>query len=202
MTEFVIPCETVARMSHILANVPEHREPHFNTILIENGVAMVTDGVVMAVELIGGNAGSAHVMFDDALKAQCKTEAPFGGKVVITVNEMLQFATAKTTFGYVHPANVVLFSPNVSPARRWREIVDKVRYPAPVAKGGMCWKTDVIARIGMASPSGKIVFEERIDLERPVLVRDLDDPNWFGMFQPFVEENISFEPALLPGWFE
>ena len=201
MTDFVIPCDAIARMSHILAGVPADADTHFRTIRVENGMVIASNRKTLVVELIGGNVGAMNLIVDTALLAQCVTEATFGSTLTVTVNEVLQFAAAKTTLGYSHPSNVALFSPNVSDMSRWREVVEKVRNPAPVAKGGMVWNAEVIAALGRAAPTGALVFEEVIDLERPVLVRDLRDPNWFGIFQPFLEDETLFEPALLPSWF-
>ena len=200
MTDFVIPCDTFVRLSNVLHNFHDAANEWFRTIRIDNGVAMATNRSIMAIENIGGLPGVIHVMADPALIQQCRTEAAFSSTLTITVNEVLKFAVAKTTLGYVHPGNCALWSDAPNELDRWRSIAQRTAEPVPASRGGMYWKADAIAQLASASPSGGLVFEEFIDATgRPTVIRDVNEPNWCGIFNPYqvLEE---YQPATLPGW--
>jgi len=204
MTDFTIPCDTIARLSRILT--VESTEPTiwFRSIRIDHGIALATNRVVMAVEKINSdtNDGVIHIIADQALITQCASEAPFKSMLTITVNELLQYAVAKTTLGYVHPGNCVVWSNEPNDFDRWRSIIDLTREPAIKPSGGMYWSAENIANLAAASPSGRLVFEEIIDCTgaRPTIVRDVNDYEWFGIFQPFTRGDGSYSPATLPSW--
>ncbi len=202
MTDYVIPCDTLARLS----KVAEERSATdvnewFKTLRIDNGVAVATNSKFMAVERINGPAGIIHILLDPALVAQCEAEAAYHSTLTITAIPEMQLATAKTTLGYVYPGNCVMWSSD-SPRTfdNWREIIDRVREPAAVPNGGMAWGAVGVARLAASSPSKRVVFEEVIDVSRPVIIRDTHDDNWFGIFQPWLQDQ-ELQPAMLPGWF-
>lgn len=200
MTDFVIPCDTFVRLTNILHGMPDDINEWFRTVRIDNGIAVATNRRILAAENIGGPAGVIHVIADQALINQCRTEAAFSSTLTITVNEVLKFAVAKTTLGYVHPGNCVRFGDDAGDFDRWRTVVGQCKTPATAARGGMFWDADMIARLAAASPSGRVVFEEIIDASgRPTIIRDINEYNWIGVFQPFSTEE-SYSPATLPSW--
>lgn len=198
MTDYVIPCDTFHRLSHILDLPHPGMTDWFRSIRIDNGLAVVSNRISMAVENIGGPSGVVHVTADPVLIKQCADEAQYGSSLTITVVEALQYATAKTTLGYVHPGNVGVWSTLPNDYDRWRAVVEQARTPATKSKGGMMWHAENIANVAAASPSGRIVFEENIDTTRPTIIRDVTDYNWFAIFNPASNEYIT--PATLPTW--
>lgn len=201
MAEFVIPCETFARLSNALIGLAPETSRWFNTIRIDNGCAVVSNRHIMCVENIGNNPGIIHIVADPALIAKCREEATWKSMLTIIHVPELNYATAKTSFGYVHPVNVAFQSDEPNHFDRWRAIVDRVRTEAK-PYGGMYWNSDHIAAIAAASPSGRLVFEEKIDAHsRPTLIRDIYELNWFAMFNPFTTTE-TYNPATLPTWMK
>ncbi len=199
MTNFVISCDTLVRLSNVLHNFPADVDKSWNVVRIDNGLAIATDRRFMAIENIGGGAtGVFHIVPDPALIEQCRTEAKFSSTLTITVNDALRYAVAKTSLGYVHPINVGAWVTPIE-LNRWREVVMMAKEPAKKSKGAMFWDADGIARLAAASPSGRVVFEQFIDTSRPTLVRDIHDYNWLGLFNPF-DHKESYSPATMPGW--
>lgn len=199
MTDYVIPCEVVARFAAITSRVGADISDWFRCIRIDNGMAVASNRTIMAVQHVGGPAGIIHLKMTPALIEQCRTEAPFSSRLTITVVDQLSYAVAKTTMGSIH-TDCVLWSGEINEFDRWRSVVNEVRTPATVARGGMFWRADEIATLAQASPSGRVVFETVIDASgRPTLVRDCHDHEWFGVFQPF-ERGQSVAAATLPSW--
>lgn len=196
MTDFTIRCDTFARLSTILDG---EIEPLFNCIRLDNGQAVATNRMLMAIENIGGPSGIVHIIADPALIAQCVTEAKFDSRLTITVVEELKFATAKTTLGYIHPGNCSYWPEAVTPFDRWRDVVMQAKEPALASKGGMFWDAASMSRLASSSPSGRVVFEQNIDTSRPALIRDVTDYDWLGVFTPFSAKD-NFVPATIPTW--
>lgn len=191
MTDMTLPCDAFVRAVK-LANNPEFAE-----IRLEDGLIIATNGMLMMIEKVGDWLGTVNVAIDPAIVAQCEEESKYSGRVTFTHNEMLGFATAKTTFGYVHPTNLV--STQNSQINRWQEIAVKSVDPVNFSVGAMYWKADVVALLASVAPSGGIVFEEMIDINRPIIVRDKDEPNWLGLFVA-TPKGETVEPATFPTW--
>ena len=202
MTDFTIPCDTFARLTRVVDMESKELKPWFQAVRIDNGIAVATNRVIMAVENISrDNVGVTHVIADPALIAQCASEAPYKSVLTITVNEALKYAVAKTTLGYIHPGNCVVWSDEPNDFNRWREIVDLTREPAVKSSGGMYWNAETITKLADSSPSGCLVFEEIVDCTgaRPTIIRDVNDYEWFGIFQPFGAGQY-YSSATLPTW--
>ena len=198
MTDYVISCDAFVRLSTLLI---ETDDPAFRTIRFDNGQALATDRQFLSIENIGGPKGVAHVIADPTLLEHCRAESKFHSKLTITVVEPLKFATAKTTFGYSHNSNCSYWPDGPTDFDRWREVVMQAATPATKSSGGMFWLAEWVARLAKASPSGSVVFEENIDITRPTLVRDVEDYDWLGVFQPF-SRGHQYKPATLPSWMQ
>lgn len=199
MTDFVISCDTVVRLTNVLHNFQSDVDKSWNVIRIDNGLAVATDRRFMAIENIGGAAiGIFHFTPDPVLIEQCRKEAQFSSTLTITVNEALRYAVAKTSLGYVHPTNIGVWA---IPAELngWRAIVMAAKEPVKKSKGGMFWDADGISRLAASAPSGRLVFEEHIDTTRPTIIRDINDYNWLGVFNPY-DSRESYSPASMPTW--
>ena len=57
-----------------------------------------------------------------------------------------------------------------------------------------------IETLWRVSPTGELVFPEVIDANKPVIVRDVNDDNWIGVFIPSIEGKRIVKPATLPEW--
>lgn len=201
--QFAIKCETYVRLNNALRLITADKM-HLNNIFVEckngNLIAVATNGKIAAIELIGQTHeydAFMHLIVDAALLAQAKAEENLGGSLQIVFTPALAHAAIKSTFGYQYPGNAAVF-PNSDIVQKWRGIIDKVETPSP-----MIINADSIAALGHSSPSGMLVFPEIIDGSKPVVVRDMNDPNWFGMFMPTMFDEgkrIKRPAAIYPEW--
>ena len=69
-------------------------------------------------------------------------------------------------------------------------------------KGFMFWDTYQIIKLFECSPSGQITFPAVINSSRPVLLRDITDSEWVGVFIPTAKDDKKSKPAELPEWLK
>lgn len=212
MTDFTIPCETFVRLASLVEDYqpPANRQELLCVYMRHKAgksVAVSCCSTLAAFENLGATDqpdGDVYITIDPALVAQCKTEAGFGGSLTVQTNDVLQFATAKTTLGYVHPANAAIwsFDPRWFAALFDRVPTEKVKKQ----KGVMHWYVDRLVRLAKCAPSGRVFFPTIFDGSAPMILNDPIEPNWFGLFIPDMNEadeaKTDYKPAVLPDWFE
>lgn len=201
MSEFQMPCDTLYRIANAIPSPSPSLQPSWNTLRIDGDCVVASDRTFLVAEKFGiGGEGIFHIVPDPAMIAQCKIEAQHGGRITFTVNEMLGFAIAKTTFGWQTNTNLLYTGVVDEDWQKWRDIIKKAT-PADASRGAMYWNTDTITRIAESSPSGGVVFEENIDTSRPVLIRDITDYNWIGCFHPLPGASQQVG-ATIPSWIK
>lgn len=197
--EHVISCETFVRLTNALKHMPKD-DPWCKSVRLEGNLAIVTNRHYLVIERLETEAPSVlHIPTDPTLIEQCQSEAVYHSKMHIVANDMLKFASLKTSLGYQYAGNAGLYldSPNVMD--RWREIIPD-SLPKK-SKGSMCLDLPALTNIVESSPSGQIVFPEHIDWSQPVVIRDLVDSNWCAFF--YVRESDNpHDPATIPGWLK
>jgi len=197
--DYKVSCETLVRLQNIISVQPDEKTPWTGSIRLEANYAIAFNRQIMAIERLPHNNPdqAISIILDSALLKQVKTEAPFKSDLFVTPVEALKFASAKTTMGYNHSENIVVWHDGENKIDRWREMIPKE--PNTEWVGGMFWNTAQIELLSKSSPSGCIVFQDIIDVDRPIVVRDINDPNWFGMFIGSTVER-EYSPASVPEW--
>lgn len=208
---FSIPCETFARLANVVKWFPPNETRDWlRCVYIEHrnneAFAVASNAKIAAIEYLGetsGPDGSVKVTIDPALITQCETEAAFKSVLQITTIPELNMASAKTSLGYNYPGTAALFTTEPTHFDTWRKWFPEAMPTAP--NGAMYMTAEYIAMLGKSSPSGRLVFPEFIDTRKPVVVRDIDDPNWTGLFLPILTKNsdnspVEYEPATIPDW--
>jgi hypothetical protein len=209
--KFTITCAAFCRLAGIPAffepKTDEEIKKQLSCVRLENksgnvfGIA--TNQKVAAVEWLGKTTekdGAVHIALNPDLIKQCTQEAAFDSFLeIIYIPEILQ-AGAKTMLGFVLQGNAAAVGvPEHSPLAQWRDWIPQ-KMPTK-SKGAMYWNVDHIATLAAAAPTGKIVFPEFIDVDQPLIIRDVDAPEWFGMFiaKPAPSDTVP-PPAGVPEW--
>ena len=172
-----------------------------------NYYAIATNRRVAAVYYLGTTTEAdavTHITIDPALIAQCAQEKQFNSTLQIVSIPELQIVSLKTLFGWNYPGNAGVFPPPQGRLNEWMIWVPKTEAKASV--GAMCWSAENVKTLVEASPSGRVSFPEFIDAMQPVMMRDIIDPNWLGVFMSNVvdeetEQAKTIEPAQLPAWW-
>lgn len=200
MTDYIIPCDVVARLGRVAFGHQTSKQI-MRTLRLDNGQVVATNDRVLIIENIGGFVGIAHIVVDQALLTQCEFERQFHSQLYVSVNEMLGMGWAKSTLGYNHSMNCYMPAPAVNDFDQWRAIAARAAAPLEQsAKFGMCWQTECLDAIVKSSPSGDLIMDINIDpIIKPVLICDVNDPNWIAVTRPFDPEKIR-RKAQFPTW--
>lgn len=208
---FTIDCDTFVRLSNVCKYFENPNEldlkKRVNAIRLENvngkRFAIVTNGKIACVENLGETEeldGAVTVALTEELLQQCRLDALFGASLIVTSIPELALATGQISNGTQLNGNIATWYDD-NPLDRWREWLPDETPKA--SKGSMFWNTMYIETLFNASPTGLIYFQEFVDVEQPIILRDYNDKNWFGLFLAAPQKpSIISEGATLPDWYE
>ena len=208
--EISITCDVFSRFSKIAASIrPDDQRAYLRSIWLEvtetgDVIAVASNAKIAAVEKVGKSehkGAKFNVCIDDALVNQCETEISFNSSVTFVNNPALKFVSAKTSLGYVHAGNAGVYTDQKNEFETWREwFPDEL--PAEV-NGGIFSNLENLALLASSSPTASVVFQEIIDNKQPVIVQDVHEPAWLGLFMPRPDaQTRSPEPFAIPDWVQ
>lgn len=206
--ELSIGCDVFVRLAKIaMSNKLNGQRDYLKSVWLEitdkgDVLAIATNVKVAAIEHLGtikSEPGKMNVCVDDALIEQCKTETAFDGTITFVNNPVLKFISAKTSLGYVHATNAGVYTDEKNEFESWRDwFPDKL---PEKTNGGIFSNLENLALLASSSPTGSVVFQEFVDAKQPVMVQDVHEPSWVGLFMPRPDaKNRSPEPFAIPTW--
>ena len=206
--EISISCDTFARLAKVaLSNVLDGKRDYLKSIFLEitekgDALAIATNVKVAAIENIGrlnASPGKMNVCVDDLLVEQCEKETAFNSSITFINNPVLKFISAKTSLGYIHNGNAGVYADGANEFETWRSwFPDEL--PTEV-NGGIFANLKNLSLLASSAPTGSVIFQEFIDNKKPVIVQDVHDENWLGLFMPRPDAKTrSPEPFTIPGW--
>lgn len=202
--KFNIKCETLLRLSSVTSYFEPNMRPDvkekINTIRLQNisgkCTAVVTNEIIAVVEFLNFTDqpdGYVDLILSNELIQQCETENSFGSKIHINSTPDLAITTLSTDLGWQFKGNASHWF-DESPLDKWKNWFPE---PSGETTGVMQWDAYQVETLAKSSPSGQVVFPEFIDLEKPVILRDIKSSNWVGSFMPTGDS----KPAKLPDWW-
>jgi len=209
MTTFTIKCETLARLASVCAyfdkDIKNEIKKQINTIRFENkngrSYAISSNSIIASIEYLGSTEqpdGDTHLKLDkELLKAVKKGSLNNETATILTVPE-IAVSTIQLSSGFT--MSDCCYWLNETPLSKWRGWISREKLKK--SSGAMFWDTYHIQTLLNASPSGKVVFPEFINCRYPVLIRDVNDKNWAGVFLPIPKiRTKETEPATIPEWW-
>lgn len=198
-----IPCDTIARLSNLIPKPGADVEDIFRTFRLDNGCIIATNRQFAAVEQLHPFEGVHHISATDELIQVCTKEAPFGSTLQVLPNDVIKWTTVRTTLGYEFKVSIGVYPPAPTTYDQWYDlIVVPVLKGEPVSNGAMATNITNLSALAASSPSGDVVFEEFIDVRRPTMMRDANDPRWCGFWMPRAPGSMYATPARVPQWLE
>lgn len=205
---FTIPCKTFNRLAIIPQNftedVPEETRSILKCIRLENHkgntIAITANQKVAAIELIGKTNepdGHVHLLVnDEILKAASNEHDVFE----VFSAPAIGIGSLKSMFGYQHSGNACIY-PKETVMDKWREWAPKK--PVTKSKGAIFLNLNYIELLNKSSPSGRLEFPCYVDVDQPVVLRDINNPSWVGLFTPRPPplHPADVKGATLPNWW-
>lgn len=197
-----IPCDTIARLSHILPAASEEVDEIFRCFRLEDGKIMACNRKYLVIEQVQPFTGTYYVRGDLNLIEQCRTEAQFSSSIEFTPVEALRYTTAITTLGFSVSENIGHWPDGPTDYDKWCEmVVEPCRTPLEATTGHMTLDLISLQQLLKAAPSGIVTLEQHVDpRDRPMCVRDSNAPHWVGFFKPSITDGRTHPAATVPGW--
>lgn len=149
---------------------------------------------ILAVEYLGETTeqnAAVNITNNPVLLAWCKT----AGQLTIETWPGVELAIVQIDgITYNGPTFV---KNNEDRFVNWWKLIP-VQLPR-VDKGFLFMETELLCKLGAASPSGMLSFPEVIDNTKVCIVRDVGNANWIGVFLPNYKHDNA-RPATIPTW--
>lgn len=198
---FKITCETFLRLSNAalpLGQVDERG--NFYTVGIQNAngqsIGIATTGKIMAVEwlkITDQPDGIISIPLNDDLLKQCEIEAVYNSVLTIENGVITSSLGWSQTFTVTSDIHHYL--------NEWKNILRDCTTDNKLLMAGMFMNTEHLSALGRSSPTGRIVFPEKIYSKRPVMVVDATDKNWFGFFIGTTDDGAPVNTSpFIPEW--
>lgn len=206
---FTIKCDILNRLSSVTKffkpSMDEELKKLLSSVRLENkngkSYAISTNQQIASVYFLGETQepdGSAQLIIDNQIIEQCKQELIYDSCLMISAIPEFALGSARSMLGWEYQGNCCMF-PDENPTDNWRDWFKE----ASANRGFMQWDVDQLAYLAESSPSGKIYFPEKIDSDVTVIIRDVYDDSWCGVFvpKPSPEEKQALKEARKPEWF-
>ena len=150
----------------------------------------------MAVELIGCDptpgTEQAIVRARSDILNDCADDR------MMTITSAGVMMTGKDGFMKIYPDSLIACE--IDYQKIWNERIGNGHIEF---KGTISFCYDFVQKLALASPDNTIVFPEKYDSKKAIVVNSVANTNWFGMFLPSVNsEKRQPEFAKLPGWIK
>lgn len=200
MMQVQINADVFVRFANLARNLPpSDPRDYLRSVMIEvaNGNAFIvsTDSRFMAVQRLGELAGEfrACIVADDVLTAQVRAEMPFSSSLFVSHEKVT------TSLGFMYPGQPFISPPpgKINELFKWRDLL---RVKVDQNNGTMFINAPRMRALIETSPSGRVLFPPKIDIAKPIVVKDAIDPDWLGVFLGRTED-APLSYGSLPEWF-
>ena len=153
-----------------------------------------TDGVFACIYYIGETDQADDSCFLKLDIDKVENEANFGGSFTFDTLPELPMSSVVTSSG--QDCSEFVIWPDESPLNKWRDWFKL----STTSKGSMYIDIKELIALWETSPTGCITFPEVINAVEPLIVRDVNNADWLGVFIPTVDGKAVIKPATLPEW--
>lgn len=185
---------------HFELSTEEDVKNSLNVVRIEvkdnKSYAVATNTQIAVIEYLGETPepdNVAHICVDDNLARVLEAEMLMDSVCEIQCIPAIVTGKLETSSGYTNSTCFKWFFD--TPLNNWRGWVEN---PVYTAGDTMLWELYHVQTLFESSLSGKITFPAIYDNSKPLYLRDVENPNWLGVFIPSRE--LPYESAELPEW--
>lgn len=198
MSKFVVPAVVLGRFVRLFE--PRASED-FKVLKLEiskNHIYLIgCNQYIACVENLGETdqvPDSCYIKLNSHLIETVAKEVNTGGLLTFETLPELAMGSAVDSEGQAYTDFIIW--PDESPLDKWREW-----FVMPTESHGFMYcDLRQVTTLWETSPSGEITFPEVINAGEPVIVRDVNNADWLGVFIPAIDERKLLKPATLPEW--
>ena len=161
------------------------------------GYLIGTNNTIACVQYLGDIESpddSCYVKVSKELQTIVYRELNYEGYLIFETIPEIAMSSVTNSTGQIYTD--LIQWPDDSPLDKWRDWFKL----STESKGFMYCTIIDIDTLWRTSPSGNVVFPEVINTSEPVIVRDVADANWVGVFIPSTDDKTTLKPATLPEW--
>lgn len=194
MSKFILKMPVLARLSRVCEAGKIIRLEYLHNKMY--GIS--TDGTIACVEFLGEVAHKdekCDLILTDKLQAFFNKLGDSENDVVVeTIPEIAQGTIACN--GFIETD--CFYWGESSFLDNW---TDWLVPATDTSTGFMFWNVYQVQRLFECSPTGELVFPEHFDCSKPVIIRDVNDSAWTGVFIPQADTKQIIKQASRPEWW-
>lgn len=200
MTKFTVPAITLQRFLTLYKSLEPKAPEEFKVLKLEitnKHIYLIgSNQYVACVENLGEtdqSEDSCYIKVNSQLLKAVEAEANVCGFFEFETLPELAMGSTTTSNGTY---NDFIVWPDESPLDKWRDWF----VTSDESNGFMYCDLRQVVTLWETSPTGEIVFPEVINAIEPVIVRDVNNADWLGVFIPAPDNRKALKPATLPEW--
>lgn len=202
MSKFVVKAEVLQRFSALYKSLDPKAPESLKCLRVEIHKGKMyligCNQYVACVERLSDTDQPDDVCYikvNNAFLDSIEKELNIKGAFTFDTLPEIAMGTTSTTDGTSY--NDFIIWPDKSPLDKWR----KWFVESKENKGVMYCTLYQIQTLFQTSPTGEVTFPEVINSKEPVIVRDVNNPDWLGAFIPAFDGQKVIQAAKLPEWF-
>lgn len=197
---FVIPCHVFARVAKAVLPATGDTKglDAIKGVRVENingiSVAVATNRQVLVVEYLGAtNEPNGAINLTADLREACEARKDTDQNLI--VSQAPGWSVAQIGSEYFHPANAEIPGNFFD----WDTLIPFAKVTK--SNGAMAFDAEFMAFVASISPTGSIVLPDVYDIDKGIIVRDVNDDQWFAVFLVLDHRDQKFKPANVPNWY-
>lgn len=198
MTKFTVPATTLRRFIKIIQSSTPDNFKHLKLEVSNGHIYLIgCNSYVACVQHLGitdQSSDSCYINITPELVNVVDGNINAGGTIEFETLPELAMGSVLTTVDNV--GSDIIIWPDESPLDKWREWF----ITSDESDGFMYCNLLEVLTLWDCSPTGELVFPELLNANEPVIVRDINDDDWLGVFIPANSGKELLKPATLPEW--
>lgn len=164
--------------------------------------AVATNSHFAAIEYLGiteSQPGAVIIPLSDELLSVVQIATMTNERISLNNTPALRFCSLSVGRFWTLQGNAAIYPDEATAFETWREWLPSADDHKTTGRP-MFVKADQLAILAQSAPSGVFVFPRHIDAEKAVIVRDVANANWLGVFYAQPKNGVFLNGAELPDW--
>lgn len=198
MTKFILPATILQRFIKIIQPSTPIEFQHLKLEINNGHIYLIgCNSFVACVQHLGTTEQSPDSCYINITPELVNVvDATANGDGTMEFETLPELAMGSVLAGVNNVGSDIIIWPDESPLDKWREWF----ITSDESDGFMYCNLLEVLTLWDSAPTGELVFPEMLNANEPVIVRDINDDNWIGVFIPANSGKELLKPATLPEW--